>query len=323
MPKVFCIGDSSVNVFLQIPKAAENTSVENEKRLMQFKLGSKTQLESEVVTVGGNAFNVAVGLNRQGIETELLSILGNDMDGDRILQFLDEEVKRLKLKGKSLSLKLKIEKKEDVKTNVGYVVSFQSERFLLIDTSPKSYRLSTTDYRLQTTDWLFLSSVGPNYEEFFKQVLELKSKIGFKLAYNPSSNELKNEVGTFIEMVKASDVLFANKKEGNKIIVPLFHCSIAEKTEELTRKLWEATHKLVVVTDGKRGSWVYDGEKIYYEAASDEEAVEKTGAGDAYESGFLAEFLKTGDIQAAMKNGTLNAGSVIKYVGAVEGLLYK
>lgn len=317
--KVFCIGDCSVNVFLQIPNETENVSLNQENRFMQFKLGSKTQLENEIVTVGGNALNVAVGLNRQGIDIDFYSIIGKDIDGNRITEFLDKEKRQFSNRT--------IEQLDNVKTNVGYVVSFQTERFLLIDTSEKNYKLSSfakategqANYELSKDDFVFLSSVGPKYEEFFRDVLELKSKIGFKLAYNPSSNELKNDVDTFIEMVKTSDLLFVNKKEAGKI---LSNTNQSDKTEELIKKLWEFNKKITVVTDGKRGSWVYDGEKIYYEAASGEKAVEKTGAGDAYESGFLAEFLKTGDIQAAMKNGTENAGSVIKFIGATEGLLY-
>ncbi len=319
--KVFCVGDSSINVFLQIPKNADSVSLENEKRLMQFRLGSKIQLENEVVTVGGNALNVAVGLARQGIDVDFFSIIGGDSDGQRIIDFFDSEIQNLKLKIQKENLKFKIEKLKGVKTNVGYVINFQSERFLLIDTSEKNYKLLIANDELTNTDWVFLSSVGPNYEEFFKELLELKTKVGFKLAYNPSSNELKNSVETYIGMVETSDVLFVNKKEMLKIVSN--SALQVSKVEEFIQKLWEVTRKLVVATDGIRGSYAFDGNKIYFEPSSGEVAIEKTGAGDAYESGFLAEFLKTGNIQAAMKNGTENAASVIKYVGAVEGLIYK
>jgi sugar/nucleoside kinase (ribokinase family) len=263
--------------------------------------------------------------------------------------------------GKNL-LKFGSVKQQDVKTNIGYVVNFKSERFLLIDTSAKSYNLNLLD--LTSDSWLFLSSVGPNYEDFFKQLLELKKEKGFKLAYNPSSNELKNDVTTYIEMIKASDVLFVNKKEAKKIMVQWLNGSMVDnkissavnslnnppnsspndirtnpleipaspagrrmnpspEMQKLLQEIYKINKGIVVITDGVRGSWAYDGKQIYYENSSGEIAKEKTGAGDAYESGFLAEFLKTGDIQFAMKNGTANAASVIKYVGAIEGLLYK
>jgi ribokinase len=327
MPRVLCIGDSSINVFLQIPQGAENVTVDGANRLMNFRLGSKTQLEKEVLTFGGNALNVAVGLARAGIEVELYSIIGQDTDGERLVQFLFNEGSDLQQKtGKNL-LKFGSVMQQDVKTNVGYVVNYKNERFLLIDTSIKNYQqLTINNQQMTDQDWVFLSSVGPNYEDFFQQLLELKKEKGFKLAYNPSSNELKKPVETYLEMLKASDTLFVNKKEAGKIISPLNSLNSSPNlspNEDLIKKLWELNHKLVVVTDGVRGSWAHDGKQIYYENSGGEVAKEKTGAGDAYESGFLAEYLKTGDIQKAMKSGTENAGSVIQHIGATEGLLYK
>jgi ribokinase len=345
--KVFCIGDSSVNVFLQIPCETDSVSLEAKKRLMQFRLGSKTQLTGEVVTVGGNALNVAVGLARQGIQVDFMSQIGQDHDGERVMKFFTDEEQKGKLRIKNYELRIdKVEKKKEVKTNVGYVMEFQHERFILIDTSEKNYELRITNYELNRDDWVFLSSVGLKYEKFFQEVLDLKKRIGFKLAYNPSSNELKNDVSTFVDVAKNSDVLFVNKKEMEKIIsnskiqisnvIPakagILNNNISDQVGNYNAKddlnkeiqeLWNFNRKIVVVTDGIRGSYVFDGARMHFESSSQEPAVEKTGAGDAFESGFLAAYLKTGDIQSAMKNGTENAASVIKFVGAVEGLQFK
>ncbi len=335
MPKVLAIGDSTINVFLQIPENSENINVDAAARTMNFRLGSKTQLQQEVVTVGGNALNVAVGLARQGIAVEFYSIVGGDVDGQRIVSFSDREIQNSEFRIQNYNLKLKINKTLGVKTNVGYIVNYKNERFILQDTSVKPYSFSSTDYRLQTTDWLFLSSVGPKYQDFFAEIIELKKKIGFRLAYNPSSNELARPVETYIETMKNCDALFVNRKEMEKIlnifvgvdllVDPKSRGSATEdKPGGLSlQKLWELNKKLVVVTDGRRGSYAFDGKKTYFEPESGAEPIEKTGAGDAYESGFLAEYLKTGDIQKAMKNGTENAGSVIQKIGAVEGLQYK
>lgn len=338
MPRVLCIGDSSINVFLQIPQSAENVTVDEVNRFMNFRLGSKTQLEKEVVTFGGNALNVTVGLARQGIEVDFCSLVGNDIDGERVVQFLFNEGAELQQKtGKNL-LRFDNVKQQNVKTNIGYVINFKSERFLLIDTSEKQYNLNFLNPLDLSSEWIFLSSVGPSYESFFQELLVLKREKGFKLVYNPSSNELKKPVETYIEMIKASDILFVNKKEAGKISAFPINSPNTSSTSSssavsspvsdgemqvLLQKLYDLNKGVVVITDGVRGSFAYDGKTAYFEVSSGTPAVEKTGAGDAYESGFLAEYLKTGDIQAAMKNGTANAGSVIKFIGATEGLQYK
>ncbi len=341
MPRVLCIGDSSINVFLQIPAGAENVTVDEIDRLMNFRLGSKTQLEKETITFGGNALNVAIGLVRAGIEVDFCSIVGNDIDGERVVQFLFNEGEVLQQKtGKNL-LKFNNVKQQTVKTNVGYVVNFMSERFLLIDTSSKSYEIPSSQ-SFDGEPWVFLSSIGPGYEVFFEEFIPLKKEKGFRSAYNPSSNELKKPVATYLEMIKTSDVLFVNKKEAGKIlkrdvneinrkeendssgsVLSVHGAYVNQEIHNLLSGLFDLNHGIVVVTDGIRGSYVFDGKELYFESSDGIEAVEKTGAGDAYESGFLAEYLKTGDIQAAMKSGTENAGSVIQHIGAIEGLQYK
>ena len=163
MPRVLCIGDSSINVFLQIPAGAENVTVDDGERLMNFRLGSKTQLEKETVTFGGNALNVAVGLARQGIDVDFYSIIGQDSDGERINEFLYHESQEILSRGGENNFNFDKLLAQNVKTNIGYVINFNSERFLLIDTSIKNYNLHFTNYALQSSDWLFLSSIGPNY----------------------------------------------------------------------------------------------------------------------------------------------------------------
>lgn len=366
MKKVLVIGDSSVNVFLQIPSSTDNVSIENNNRLMQFRLGSKTQLEKEVITVGGNALNVAVGLGRQGIDVDFYSIIGKDADGDRIMNFFSfstvipapfsngvnsSGIQDLDsgFRQNDNKINLKIERQEGLKTNVGYAINYNSERFLLIDTSTKNYEIPPSPSPVfgegfGEAQWVFLSSIGSDYVNTFRTLIEHKNSSNCRLAYNPSSNELKNPVETYVKMIEISDILFVNKKEAIKIIEELLHCSIVSllKTNSsirvnpleisenpspemqlLLQELYKLNSKIVIITDGIRGSFAFDGGKAYFEASSGEIPIEKTGAGDAYESGFLAQYLKTGDIQAAMRNGTENAASVIKFVGAVEGLQYK
>ncbi|MBI2034767.1 MAG: hypothetical protein HYT11_03500, partial [Candidatus Levybacteria bacterium] len=80
--------------------------------------------------------------------------------------------------------------------------------------------------------------------------------------------------------------------------------------------------KIVVITDGKDGSFAIDKNgKMYACPITEAEVVEKTGAGDAYASGFLSGTLAGHDIKTCMQWGTVNSASVIGKVGAEPGLL--
>ena len=78
----------------------------------------------------------------------------------------------------------------------------------------------------------------------------------------------------------------------------------------------------VVITDGKNGSSAIDEKgKIYSFGVLPANVVQKTGAGDAYTSGFLAAYTQGKDIEGAMRWGAANAASVIQEIGAQKGLL--
>jgi ribokinase len=75
------------------------------------------------------------------------------------------------------------------------------------------------------------------------------------------------------------------------------------------------------VTDGSKGSYVFDHEKVYSHPSCAVDIVETTGAGDAYNSTFMAVRFLGYSIEYAMKAASYNAASVIEYVGAQRGLM--
>ncbi len=50
---------------------------------------------------------------------------------------------------------------------------------------------------------------------------------------------------------------------------------------------------------------------------------DETGAGDSFASGFVAEYIKTGDIISSIQFATANSSANLKKIGAKEGLLKK
>ena len=63
-------------------------------------------------------------------------------------------------------------------------------------------------------------------------------------------------------------------------------------------------------------------EKIYHQSiVKVKKVVDTTGAGDAFASSFLGEYLKKDSIEAGLKFGAENASSVIQKLGAQNGLM--
>ena len=62
---------------------------------------------------------------------------------------------------------------------------------------------------------------------------------------------------------------------------------------------------------------------MYHAPIRNVPVIERTGAGDAYSTGFLAGLLFGKDVTEAMRWGSANATSVIGKIGAQPGLLTK
>ena len=80
---------------------------------------------------------------------------------------------------------------------------------------------------------------------------------------------------------------------------------------------------IFVMTKGPEGMAVSDGKNIYRAGVPDSPVVERTGAGDASCSGFIAEYMRSGSIEKAIQFATANASSVVTQYGAKAGILKK
>ena len=105
-----------------------------------------------------------------------------------------------------------------------------------------------------------------------------------------------------------------------------------DKTENLNRealnnekflaeKLNNLGANIVVITDGSRGAWSFNGKEFLHIDAKKEKVADSLGAGDAFSSGFIAAHLKEKDLEECLRWGIENSTSVIQHYGAIEGLL--
>ena len=76
------------------------------------------------------------------------------------------------------------------------------------------------------------------------------------------------------------------------------------------------------MTDGPRGAWVSDGNRLYTAGIfPDKNLVSRTGAGDAFGSGFVAGLIQKEDIAYAIRLASANATAVTEHLGAHTGAL--
>jgi len=96
----------------------------------------------------------------------------------------------------------------------------------------------------------------------------------------------------------------------------------AHNMDEIFLKLHSLGVKLAVITDGSRGVQAFDGQYRYLFPTYEVPVVDTLGAGDGFGAGFLAGYLRTGDVEYSLKLGSANGASVVQHYGAKPGLLH-
>jgi sugar/nucleoside kinase (ribokinase family) len=76
------------------------------------------------------------------------------------------------------------------------------------------------------------------------------------------------------------------------------------------------------MTKGPEGVIASDGKNIYKAGIFKEKRhIDRTGAGDAFGSGFIAGIIRTGRVEEAIRLGTANSTSIVEKFGAKNGIL--
>lgn len=301
-PSILAIGAGVQDVFLQgklfTPHRDKGKSVE------EFALGSKNNVDGVFFSTGGGATNAAVTFARHGFHSAFLGQLGHDVAAKAVKEDLHDDKVNTDL--------IKYTKK----ANTGYSVLLlapNGERTIL------TYRGASVDFDLRPLDfqgvkpdWFYISSLAGDFDSL-AVAMRYARKHRTKVAINPGKGELAHG-HAFKEFLPDITILSVNKEEAQL----LFR---GETSEELAE---HAAHHIpfVIITDGPKGSVASDGQKIYKAGMYDDvPVVDRTGAGDAFSSGFTAAIAAGEPVEHAMIFASANSTSVVSKLGAKPGIL--
>jgi sugar/nucleoside kinase (ribokinase family) len=308
---VITVGEATIDAFMTLEQATKSMHMEGENGGVCFRHGSKIIVDRYDFEIGGNATNVAVGLNRLGVKSTLVAEVGDDEFSIKIRNCLANE---------------RIERTFITETpgpsNFSVIINFNGDRTIFAQNVERKHDFHLVDV---TADLIFLTSLGNDWKNPYKKVLQFIDETGTSLAFNPGSRQLKEGKELVLKVLEKTQMVFLNKEEAEIILTGK---QTMENDREYIHGLMEKVQKLgpatVVVTNGKRGSYALDGKgEFHYHNTLGGEVVERTGAGDAYTSGFLAASLYGLSLPKAMEWGSQNASSVVGKVGAHPGLLSK
>ena len=79
--------------------------------------------------------------------------------------------------------------------------------------------------------------------------------------------------------------------------------------------------KYIVIKQGSRGAFLYDGKRYHtFPAIRADKTVDTTAAGDAFGAALLLEYLRSGDIRAAIKHGNAAGAITVTRAGASSSI---
>jgi sugar/nucleoside kinase (ribokinase family) len=285
---------------------------------LAFTLGSKFEVEQAFFNYGGGANNTAVALAKLGFKVATIMAIGGDDFGRGVIQHLKKE--------KVATSLIQVIKKGS--TGLSAIISStQDRRHILFVNRAANQKLtfSVSKYKNLKTKWLYLNSL--NFFGWKKNIQEIiKYKIQnpqTKIHWNPGKWQIKGGIKKIRKILRLVEVLQVNREEAKCLIDSDKKLKIKCKDIRSQIKIIHSLGpKMVVITDGIKGVYCYDGKKLYKQKASNDKPVDTTGAGDSFGSGFVGGLnIFKGDIAKALKAGITNAGSVVSQCGAQNGLL--
>lgn len=308
MHDFIAIGDTATDVFIRLEDNSQ-AKVEGEPGSPNYRISipfaAKIPYSDATIIAGvGNAPNAAVSAAKLGLKSGLVAHVGLDQSGQDTIKTLQEQGVETRF----------VVSEAGKKTNHSYILWYGDDRTILRKNEEFQYVLPN----FGTPLWIYVSSIGSLTLDPYEQLADfLDSNQRVKLAFQPGSKEIP--LGKKLSrLYKRADIYFSNVEEAEAIL-GIGTLGI----QELLKRFRELGPKIVVITDGPKGAYAYDGSNIYHQLPypDPKPPLERTGAGDAFSSTAAVALALGHDLPTALQWGAINSMSVVQEVGGQKGLL--
>ena len=273
----------------------------------KFEKGAKAEVGAPQCFVGGGAVNAAVTFARQGFKTAALFRVGTDSAGESITRAVEKE---------GITAWAHADAREATGQSAILLYPDGERTVLAHRGAADSLPLKDVPFAKLAAKWVYIT---PSHIDaaVTEAIIDHCYAQGILVALNPSAAYCANRGALLRPLVSKIKLLLVNREEAAIItgIAPT-------KEQEIFKYLDELVDGICVMTDGPRGVHVSDGNRIYQAGIfADKNVVSRTGAGDAFGSGFVAGFIRKEAIAYAMRLASANATSVTEHLGAHVGAL--
>ena len=271
-----------------------------------FQTGS-LPVETVRMSFGGDALNEAVVLSQLGTKVELISKVGNDEAGKRVLSFLQE---------KGVGLNVSVDDRIETGINIVLIDENRERRFL---TNPVGSlrKLSEEDVMARLDNLgnivcmasIFVSPMLdiPAMERIFKEIKKKEGRILIADMTTAKNGESIEDIKCLLPWI---DYIIPNETEAGHLT--------GETDASLSAKSFlEHGANCVMIKLGARGCLIKNRDEEYVVPAyAKAKAVDTTGAGDSFVAGFTWGLSKGMSVKESVRFGCATASCTVECVGA-------
>ena len=319
---VVTFGSATVDIFVESDRAhvVNIRGVEGELDLYCLKYGEKIEIDHSAFEIGGGAVNTASCFSKLGLKTAAGVKIGQGVNSKSV-------IKRLKENGVSTDFVMRT---DEERTGFSIILtSFEGDRTVLAHRGANiTIKSEDIDFeKLKNTKWIYCAPLNSKYENVLQPIAEFAAKNKIKIAHNLGGRALDKSLDELKPILKNLNILSLNTQEATKITgIEQKYCKekksvINDDVKDMMKMLKKYVKDIIIITDGKKGAYAYDGKKYYYAPIFPTKRVSSLGAGDAFASTFCAACIMGKDILTALEFASINSGYVVTKYGAQEGLL--
>ncbi|MDD5040249.1 MAG: carbohydrate kinase family protein [Patescibacteria group bacterium] len=274
-----------------------------------FAFGTKIELDDIFFEIGGGATNAAETFRLQGLRTGCITRIGKDSAGADVQKYF---------RSAGIADFSIIDSTHRTAHSVIFL-NGDGERTILVYRGA-SHNFRTRDIHfsvLRKARWLYVTSLAGNIS-VFSRIIKFAAAHGIRTMVNPGMGEIRGHRKQLIKILKECDIILLNREEAG-LVTEHPHYNIKAILGAFARI---CPRNIVLISDGVFGSYACLNGVRYRVIIQPVHAVDTTGAGDAFGSGFLAGYIKSrGNIEKALILASNNAALTVKKIGAKHDLL--
>lgn len=306
---VLCVGDVVTDAFIKLLDD-QATSYDNEQgKWLAIPFGQKVPYDHvEILEAVGNSSNAAVSFARLGLKSGFVTNVGGDLHGRDMISTLHKNGVDTRF----------VRINPSKQSNYHYVLWYKEERTILIKHEEYDYHWPSLKPD-EVPGWIYFSSISRNALDFHDDLAGwLAQNPNVKLAFQPGTFQIEAGAERLKNIYERTEILIVNREEAAKV-----SGGNKDDMQELFNRLHQLGPKIVSITDGPAGAYASDGQNRYKMPPYPDPGppVERTGAGDAFTSTFVASLMLGDNVATALQLAPINSMNVVQHVGARQGLL--